>query len=299
MTQITAQCEGRHIGIRGLGNKNESSEARGDMASLDGDQMVYRIRVIPNKKRRIMRANDTKMKTPYGLEVIESCLTCPVMKDRLFCDLSQKTLAGLDAISTTSTYPKGAVLFVEGQEARGVFIICNGRVKLSASSSQGKSIILRIADAGEIVGLPGSISGKPYEVTAEALEPIQANFIRRDELLRFLREHGEAALRVAEMLCHIYHATYQEVKYLGLSSSAAEKLARFILDLADSKPHDDDGTIRAAVTLTHEEIAEMIGASRETVTRLFASFKKKKLIEVHGSTLLIKNKAGLEALVEA
>ena len=91
-----------------------------------------------------MRANDTKMKTPYGLEVIESCLTCPVMKDRLFCDLSQKTLAGLDAISTTSTYPKSAVLFVEGQEARGVFIICNGRVKLSASSSQGKSIILRI-----------------------------------------------------------------------------------------------------------------------------------------------------------
>ena len=83
-----------------------------------------------------------------------------------------------------------------------------------------------------------------------------------------------------------------------MSSSAAEKLARFILDLADSKPHAD-GSIRAAVTLTHEEIAEMIGASRETVTRLFASFKKKQLIEVHGSTLLIKNKAGLQALVEA
>jgi len=260
--------------------------------------MAYRIRVFPVKKRRIIKGNGKKMKTPYGLEVIESCLTCPVMKDRLFCNLSHKTLAGLDAISTSSTYPKGAVLFVEGQEARGAFIICNGRVKLSASSSQGKSIILRIAEEGEIVGLPGSISGKPYEVTAEALEPIQANFIRRNELLQFLREHGEAALRVAEMLCHIYHATYQEVKYLGLSSSAAEKLARFILDLADAKPHDD-GPIRAAVTLTHEEIAEIIGASRETVTRLFASFKKKQLIEVHGSTLLIKNKAGLEALVEA
>lgn len=262
-----------------------------------GNQMAYRIRVIPRKKERIMRADDA-MKTPYGLQVIESCLTCPVMKDRLFCDLSQKALAGLDAISATATYPKGAVLFVEGQEARGAFVICNGRVKLSASSAHGKSIILRIAEAGEIVGLPGSISGKPYEVTAEALEPIQANFIRRDELMRFLREHGEAALRVAEMLCHIYHATYQEVKYLGLSGSAAEKLARFILDLAGEKPHED-GPIRIAVTLTHEEIAEMIGASRETVTRLFASFKKKKLIEVHGSTLLIKNKTELEALLEA
>src|ERR1700690_1652318 len=103
--------------------------------------MAYRIRVIPRKKRRIMRA-ESAMKTPYGLQVIESCLTCPVVKDRLFCDLSQKTLAGLDAISSSATYPKGAVLFVEGQEARGAFVICNGRVKLSGRSAQGKSIIL-------------------------------------------------------------------------------------------------------------------------------------------------------------
>jgi CRP/FNR family transcriptional regulator, cyclic AMP receptor protein len=259
--------------------------------------MPYRIRAIRKRKRRIITA-DSSMKTPYGLEVIESCLTCPVMRDRLFCDLSQKTLAGLEAISSSATYPKGAVLFVEGQQPRGAFIICNGRVKVSAGSSQGKSIILRIAEAGEIVGLPGSISGKPYEVTAEALEPIQANFIRRDDLLRFLREHGDAALRVAEMLCHIYHATYQEVKYLGLSNSAAGKLARFILELVAAKPNED-GTIRASMTLTHEEVAEVIGASRETVTRLFASFKKKQLIEVHGSTLLVKNKAGLEELVDA
>ncbi len=249
-----------------------------------------------NRKRRIIRAN--KMKTPYGLQVIESCLTCPVLRDRIFCDLSPQTLAELDSISASSTYPKGAVLFVEGQQPRGAFIICNGRVKLSANSAQGKSLILRIAEEGEVVGLPGSISGKPYEVTAEALDPIQANFIRREDLLRFLREHGDAAVRVAEMLCHIYHATYQEVKYLGFSSSAAEKLARFIIDLTDHEKRGN-GPLRATVTLTHEEIAEVIGSSRETVTRLFASFKKKKLIEVNGSTLVVKDKAGLEALVEA
>jgi CRP/FNR family transcriptional regulator, cyclic AMP receptor protein len=238
------------------------------------------------------------MKAPYGLEIIENCLACPVMKDRLFCNLSQHAVAGLDAISSAATYPKGAILFVEGQEPRGVFIVCNGRVKLSTSSSQGKSLILRIAESGEVVGLPGSISGKPYEVTAEALEPIQANFIHRDDLLRFLRENGDAALRVAEMLCHIYHATYQEVKYLGLSGTAAEKLARFIVDLAERKGHGPD-PLRTTVTLTHEEIAEMIGASRETVTRLFANFKKKRLIEIHGSTLVVKDKAGLQALIQA
>ena len=261
--------------------------------------MAYRVHVIPKKNRRMMRSTEARRPpSPYGLTIIESCLTCPVAKDQIFCDLPQSALAGLDAISSSATYPKGTVLFVEGQEPRGAFIICNGRVKLTANSADGKSLILRIADSGEVIGLPATISGRPYELTAEALEPIQANFIPRLEFLQFLREHGEAALRTAEMLCHIYHATHQEVKYLGLSGSAAEKLARFILDRVASDPAED-GTISAQQTLTHEEVAEMIGASRETVTRLFASFKKKQLIEVRGSMLVIKNKADLEKLIDS
>lgn len=237
------------------------------------------------------------MKTPYGLQVIESCLKCPMTKEQLFCNLSPNTIASLDAISTSATYPKGAILFVEGQEPRGVFILCNGRVKLSASSAAGKSMILRFANAGEVVGLPGTILGRPYEDTAEALEPIQANFIPRHDFLQFLRQHGEASLRVSEMLCHIYYATYQEVKYLGLSGSAAEKFARFLLDRASSE-EGDNGTVRATLTLTHEEIGGLIGLSRETVTRLFTTFKRKQFIEVHGSTLIVKNKAGLQEFVE-
>jgi len=252
--------------------------------------------VTPGKKWHIMRINRA-MKTPYGLQVIESCLTCPMQRDELFCDLSKPALAGLDSISSSATYPKGAMLFVEGQDPRGIFVICNGRVKLSASSADGKSVILRIAESGEVVGLPGSISGKPYEVTAEALEPIQANFIPRGPFLNFLKEHGEAAVRVAEILSDIYHATYQEVRYLGLSGSATEKLARFLLDLT-AVEGSEKGTLRATLTLTHEEIAEMIGLSRETVSRLFANFKRKKLIEVHGSALVITDKAGLEKVFE-
>jgi CRP/FNR family transcriptional regulator, cyclic AMP receptor protein len=240
------------------------------------------------------------MKTPYGLQVIESCLTCPMTHDRLFCNLPSRTLEGLDEISSSATYPKGAILFVEGQEPRGVFVICNGRIKLSASAADGKSLILRIADPGEVVGLPGTISGKPYEVTAEALEPIQANFIPRAVFLKFLREHGEVALRVAEILSDIYHATYREVRYLGLSGSAGEKLARFLLDLAAERRKTSDGADadRVELTLTHEEIAQIIGSSRETVTRLFADFKRKHLIEVDGSTLVITNKVGLEKAVD-
>jgi CRP/FNR family transcriptional regulator len=223
-------------------------------------------------------------------------------KERLFCNLSPTAMERLDAISSSTTYPKGAVLFVEGQEPRGVFVICNGRVKLCASSAKGKSLILRIADQGEVVGLPGTISGKPYTVTAEALEPIQANFIARDLFLEFLRQHGEAALRVAEILSDIYYATYQELRYVGLSGSAAEKLARFLLDLTSGHGevvNGGHGSQRVSLTLTHEEISEMIGASRETVTRLFGDFKRRRLVEIHGSTMIIRNRDGLEKILSA
>jgi CRP/FNR family transcriptional regulator, cyclic AMP receptor protein len=262
--------------------------------------MSYRMRVVPKRKRRNGNGvMEEVSKAPYGLPVVESCVECPLITENFFCDLSLTVLQGLDAITSPATYPKGAVLFVEGQEARGVFVICRGRVKLSAGSTSGKALILRIAESGEVVGLPATISGKPYEATAEALEPIQASFIARESFLQFLRENGEAALRVAQILSNIYRATYQEVRYLGLSGSAAGKLARFLLDLAETHGTSENGSLRATMTLTHEEIAEMIGSSRETVTRLFAEFKKRELLEVHGSALLIKDRLAMQKVFEA
>jgi CRP/FNR family transcriptional regulator len=240
------------------------------------------------------------MKAPYGLQVIEECLTCPLIKDRIFCNLPRPVLAALDAISSSATYPKDAILFVEGQDPRGVFVVCNGRVKLSTTSADGKSIIARIAEAGEVVGLAGTLSGKPYELTAEAMEPLQANFIPREAFLHFLKQHGEAAVRVAEILSRIYHATLLEVRYLGFSSSTAEKLARFLLDLPtqpSSESGAPNGHVRATLTLTHKEIGETIGASRETVTRLFAHFKREGLVEIHGATVVFPDRPKLEKLV--
>ena len=220
---------------------------------------------------------------------------------RLFSTLPPKVIERLDAISSMGTYPKGAFLFGEGQQPCGVFIICGGRVRLSTSSADGKELILRFADSGDVVGLPGTISGEAYGATAEAIGPIQANFIPRDKFLHFLKEHGEAAVRVAEILSDILHATYHELRYLGLSGTASAKLARFLLDLTTyGKTSTESGPRpRATLTLTQEEIGETVGLSRETVTRLFGDFKRRHLVEIHGSTLIITNKAGLEKILEA
>lgn len=236
------------------------------------------------------------MRAPYGLEIIESCLACPNREDRLFCNLPPAATKRLSEITAASTYPKGATLFVEGQNPRGVFIVCSGRVKLSTSSADGKTLILRIADQGEVLGLAAAVSGKPYQATAEVLEPAQANFIARPDFLQLLREHGEAALRVAQQLSENYHFALSEMRNIGLSHSAGEKLARFLLDWS-AEHTGEKGEIRLKLTLTHEEIAQTIGASRETVTRLFADFKKRQLIEIKGSTLVIHNRAALEDLL--
>jgi CRP/FNR family transcriptional regulator len=238
------------------------------------------------------------MPAPYGLPIIDSCLTCPHREDRLFCNLSPEGVRRLAEITSTATYPKGAVLFVEGQNPRGVYILCHGRVKLSTSSTDGRGLILRIADPGEVLGLSGAISGKPYILTAEALEPVQANFISREGLLQFLGENAQAALKAAELLGENYHAAFAEVRNIGLSQNAAEKLARFLLEWVDGH-RDTKNPDRAILTLTHEEIAAMIGSSRETVTRLFSGFKKKKLVQVAGSTLILRERSALENLVNS
>ena len=254
-------------------------------------------RIVPRRDGDTIWRNSS-MRAPYGLEIIENCVTCPHREERIFCNLPPPTVQALSEITSAASYPKGATLFVEGQKARGVFILCTGRVKLSTSSIDGKTLIIRISDSGEVLGLPATVTGKPYELTAEVVEPAQANFISRADFLNFLREHGEVSLRVAQQLAETYHAAIGEMRSIGLANSAAEKLARFLLDWCASHGNARQ-PMRAKLTLTHEEIAQMIGASRETVTRLFSDFKKKQLLTVQGSTLTIPDRGALESLLDS
>ena len=111
------------------------------------------------------------MSTPYGLQITESCVICKLRNSGFFCDLPKNSLQDLDRIKYASAFPQGSVLFVEGQAPRGIYILCSGRVKLTTTSRDGKTLILRIANAGEVLGLHGTVSGKPYELTAEPFNP--------------------------------------------------------------------------------------------------------------------------------
>jgi CRP/FNR family transcriptional regulator, cyclic AMP receptor protein len=241
-------------------------------------------------------ASKSASPTPYNLDVHNSCIDCSVRAERMFCDMSAQSVAALDAIKFTAIYPKGSLLFVEGEEPRGIFILCSGRVKLTTSSTEGKTLIVKVSEAGEVLGASASILGKPYEVTAETLEPSQANFIKREDFLKFLRTDVEACMHTAEQLSEKYQSAQREIRSLGLSQTTSEKLAKLLLGWAARGEETPKGT-RVTVLLTHEEIAQMIGTTRETVTRIMSDFKKKKLIEVKGSNIFLLSRTSLESMI--
>jgi CRP/FNR family transcriptional regulator len=204
-------------------------------------------------------------------------------------------LEAFESIKYTSSYPAGAVLFVEGQSSRGVYMLCTGRVKLTTTSAEGKTLILKIAQPGEVLGIHATVSGSPYDISAETGQPCQVSFVKREHFLQFLEKHGDACLRAAQHLSRDCHDAYQQIRSLGLSHSVPERLARLLLEWASAS--SDRAEPKVKVALTHEEIAQMIGTSRETVTRTLADFRKRQIAVLKGSTLTIRSKAALEKLV--
>jgi len=234
---------------------------------------------------------------PYGIEVVENCAVCKLRRNGWFCSLSPDGLRSVGEASHITTYPAGAVLFVEGQEPRGIYVLCSGKAKLSTTSREGKVLILRIAEPGEVLGLSAGISGQPFELTAETTEPCQVNFIGREALIERIQHSGELGLHSSLALSQEFQCAYRDIHDLILARSSLGKLARLLLSGLPHWQHPpQSGEIRVRATLTHEEMAQMIGSSRETVTRLMGDLKKKELIRVDGSTLVIQNRIALEAL---
>ncbi|MGA2373528.1 MAG: Crp/Fnr family transcriptional regulator [Candidatus Korobacteraceae bacterium] len=236
------------------------------------------------------------MLTPYGLDSIESCLSCKMLAEHILCDLPPDALKAFDSIRQAIAYPKGAVLFVEDQSPRGIFVLCKGRARLSICATEGKTLILQISEPGEVLGLSATVSGKPYELTAETMEPCQVNFVKREDFLRFLKEHSAACFRVAEQLSVKYNSACREVRALGLTHSAVEKLAKLLLEWSAKDGEGTKAEPRLKLPFTHEEIGQMMNTSRETVTRVLAELKRRKILQVKGSTVLIRNKEALKAL---
>lgn len=155
-----------------------------------------------------------------------SCFDCILRPDRPFCDLPADALKAFDAIKSVNAYPRGTILFREGHPPSGIFLLCNGRAKLTVCSDCGKQLTLRMAAPGEVLGLSALLSGRPYEVTAEILDNSQVAVVKRKDLLRFLRDHREACLQVVQLLSQDVHTAYDRVRSVGLGRTRKGRVSR-------------------------------------------------------------------------
>jgi CRP/FNR family transcriptional regulator, cyclic AMP receptor protein len=247
--------------------------------------------------RGYQRSSTTEagMRTPYGLEIIESCMGCKASRESFFCRFSPAVMRSVDEVSHHSIMPAGALLFVEGQTPRGVFVLCSGKVTLSTTSKEGKVLILKQSEAGEVLGLSAAVSGTNYEMTAETASPCQLNFIGRKDFMTLLQNESEVGMHAAMWLSHEFQSAYRDIHDLVLARSSSGKLARLLLSCAP-RGIPESAELHLRSPMTHEEMAQRIGSSRETVTRLLSDLKKKRLIRLEGATLVIRNRTGLEAL---
>ncbi|MGD1158626.1 MAG: Crp/Fnr family transcriptional regulator [Terriglobia bacterium] len=208
-------------------------------------------------------------------------------EEGLFCQLPHAALSTLNSLRQTSFYPKGALLFVEGQPTRGLYIMCSGEGKLYVNSAEGQSLTLRVVEHGEVLGLSSLIADEPYPASAETLCPSQVSFIPRLEFLQFLRANADVALRVAKHLSMELSRAWQQTRMLALAPDTHAKLTQFLFEWAEKHPQATADGLRIALHMTHEEIARNIGASRESVSRILGDWKHRGVIRVSGGTITI------------
>ena len=234
----------------------------------------------------------------YGIEICDHCTDCKWRSDSFFCQFDPKTLEAFNSISYASLYAPGTILYAENEPPRGLFILCSGQVKLSISSGSGKTLITRMVNAGEALGLPSVMSGKPYRATAETVTPAQLKFVKREDFKRFMDEHKEVSFNIARQLIEECESDATQIRSLGLANSAAERLANLLLGWCEESGSPSASGMRFPVLMTHEEISQLIGTSRETVTRLLKNFREKKIITVRRSSMTLHKKDALEELLD-
>jgi len=226
------------------------------------------------------------------LEILGDCHGCKVRAESAFCALSMESLTVLDQISYAVNYPENATLFTEDQGCRGVFLVCSGRAKVSTRSQDGRELMLRVAMAGEILGLSSVIANSPYRFSAVTLAPSTIRFVKREEFVNFLKSFPDTSLNALHALSLEYERVINSLRSLALVQTATARVAQLLLRTAP----EDAGGGNVRLLLTQEQIAQMTATTRETVTRLLAQLRRERVIVLRGSRLEIIDRRALERL---
>jgi CRP/FNR family transcriptional regulator len=237
------------------------------------------------------------MRSTINARPIDRSTNSEPRTNQLLDGLSPEAASAFEAIKQTNHYPAGVIIFTEGDEPQGIYALVHGKAKLILGMDKKRAQIIRMAEAGEVMGLSAAIANEPYEMSVETLSPCRIEFVTCRELLRFLHEQPEVCFRVVQLLGQTLHESYEQFCLFEKTPPVATRLAYVLLNWCAEGQETNEG-IRLDIPLTHEGIARMIGTSRETVTRALGKFRDKRILRLEGSTILIRKKAELEKLIK-
>lgn len=215
-----------------------------------------------------------------------SCSTCGLHAS--FCRFPDDLRMAFDTLKTTVAYRKGEVIFDEGLRCHSVFAVCEGSVKLVTASSEGRVLRLRVARPGEMLGLAEAVAGPaPYECSGIAAEPSIVAVIPRETFIRFISSYPEASLALIVALSEQYKLAQRETKFLAFGETSTIRLARRLLEWSVELGEPSEDGVYIPLHMTQTDLAQAIGSTRETVTRVLGNLTEDGLIERRVDGLVI------------
>lgn len=216
----------------------------------------------------------------------------------LFSELDDPDLNSIENLVTTRRYARGETMFIQGERAWAMFMVMSGRVRIYRSSPEGKEQTMEILGPGDPFGAVALIDGGPYPAGAEALEDTTAGILRRDDLERLLLSHPGLGLSILRVLSARLREAKEQLADLALKD-VRQRVAAVLLQLVERHGREEKTPGHISIAMTHQELAQMVGASRETVTRVLGEFREGGLVATDGRKITIVDEEFLRSLDES
>lgn len=226
----------------------------------------------------------------------ELCQACTHTCSYLFTDLPPSARAELAAVMHPIEFPAGEPVFQEGFPAHGLYVLCEGKVKVAKRTRGGRSQILKLLGPGEILGEKTLFDQETYTCYAKTLEPSRLMFIAREDFLAFLRKYPDVAIRLVEKLSRELKAFGDKLVEIT-AHSAKERVARILWELAWAFGKETGEGVDIGVELARAELAEMAGVTTETAVRVLSEFKDRGILALSGRRIVIHKPEELQSFV--
>lgn len=206
----------------------------------------------------------------------------------LFASLKDEEIEAIFKLSVTKKCSKDTIILLEDEEGDTLFVILKGKVKVTTFSESGKEVIFSILNEGDFFGDMSLLDGKPRSATVISVEESELRLIRRSDFNKLLETHPGIALKLFEELTSRLRKADERIESLALLDVTG-RIAGILLQLADERGEKSDESILIKSRPTHQELANMVGTTRETVTRVLKQLENKKYIYMEGKDLTIIN----------